>query len=120
MDIKINSLYVCVKDMSRAVEFYEKLLEMKPIQEDDVYSVFDIEGFRYGLFAYEKMKEKHLYGSNCLPSFTVDNIELFMKKLKKLKCEIVFPLTIIGENYVLEFVDSEGNHIEVTSKISYM
>ncbi|EKN41888.1 glyoxalase, partial [Clostridium botulinum CFSAN001627] len=31
-----------------------------------------------------------------------------------LNCKIVFPLTIIGENQVLELIDSEGNCIEIT------
>ncbi|GMQ60247.1 hypothetical protein AN1V17_46470 [Vallitalea sediminicola] len=29
-------------------------------------------------------------------------------------CDIVFPLTVIGGNKVLEFTDSEGNDIEIT------
>lgn len=37
-----------------------------------------------------------------------------MKKLEELNCKIVFPLTIIGKNQVLEFIDSEGNYIEIT------
>lgn len=69
-----------------------------------------------GLFAFEKMQEEHSYGSNCLPSIEVDNVEILRKKLAELK--IVFPLKTIGENWVSEFEDSEGNHIEVTAPIS--
>lgn len=37
---------------------------------------------------------------------------------KKLKGkEICFPLTKIEKNWVAEFVDSEGNHIEVYTEI---
>ena len=39
------------------------------------------------------------------------------KKLDELKVEIVFPLTKIDKNRVLEFKDSEGNDIEVYCKI---
>lgn len=117
MNVGLKSIYICVKDMDRAIEFYKNLLEIEPVKRDEIYSVFDINGFRYGLFAYEKMKEHHEFGSNCLPSLDVEDIQIFMEKLKKLNCKIVFPLTVIGENYVLEFVDSEGNHIEVTSKV---
>ena len=31
--------------------------------------------------------------------------------------EICFPLTKIGKNWVAEFVDSEGNHIEVYTSV---
>lgn len=50
----IKSCYICVKDMDRAVAFYETFFEQPVTEKDDIYSVFDIEGFRFGLFAYEK------------------------------------------------------------------
>lgn len=117
MLFKINSLYVCVKDMARAINFYEQLLGQKVSEKSEIYSVFDIKGFRYGLFAHEKVQEPKTWGNNCLPSFTVDDIDLLQIKLQQLNCKIVFPLTTIGKNQVLEFTDSEGNDIEVTCPI---
>ncbi|ENK0836947.1 TPA: VOC family protein [Clostridium botulinum] len=114
LEFKLRSLYICVKNMERAIEFYENLLGQKVDERNDIYSVFDINGFRYGLFANEKMNEAKKWGNNCLPSLEVNNIDLVLKKLEKLNCKIVFTLTIIGENQVLEFTDSEGNDIEIT------
>ncbi len=114
---RINSLYVCVKDMERAISFYENLLGQRVTERNSIYSVFDIGGFRYGLFANEKMDEAKVWGNNCLPSLEVSDIDLFQKKLEELKCPIVFPLTVIGKNNVLEFTDSEDNDIEVTSPV---
>ncbi|MCD2346329.1 VOC family protein [Clostridium guangxiense] len=116
MNCNIKSLYFCVTDMDRAIAFYEDLLEQNVAVHDEIYSVFDINGFRLGLFAYEKMNEKHTFGSNCLPSLEVDSIGILKSKLSKLK--IVFPLTKIGANWVAEFEDSEGNHIEITTPIN--
>ena len=113
--MKIKSLYVCVNDMKRAINFYTNFFEVKPVKEDNVYSVFDINGFRYGLFAYKEMNEEHSFGSNCLPSIEVDDIKILKEKISQL--EICFPLTQIGNNWVCEFVDSEGNHIELTAPI---
>lgn len=114
LEFKLRSLYICVKNMERAIEFYEDLLGQKVTEKNDIYSVFDINGFRYGLFANEKMNEAKKWGNNCLPSLEVSDIDLVLKKLEQLNCKIVFPLTIIGENQVLEFTDSEGNDIEIT------
>ncbi|WP_304944489.1 VOC family protein [Vallitalea guaymasensis] len=111
---ELKSLYVCVKDMERAINFYESLLGQKVTERSDIYSVFDINGFRYGLFANEKMNEDKRWGNNCLPSLEVNDIDLILERLKELDCDIVFPLTVIGENKVLEFTDSEGNDIEIT------
>lgn len=63
------------------------------------------------------MNETKVWGNNCLPSFAVNDIDLIQKRLKELNCSIVFPLTIIGKNKVLEFTDSEGNDIEITCPI---
>lgn len=113
MNCNIKSLYICVKDMDRAIAFYEAFFEQQVTEKDDIYSVFDVNGFRFGLFAYEKMNEEHEFGSNCLPSVSVENIDVLHKKIGDK--ELCFPLTKIGKNWVAEFVDSEGNHIEVTA-----
>ncbi len=113
MNCNICSLYICVMDMDRAIKFYEDLFEQLVTERDNIYSVFDINGFRFGLFAYQEVKETHIFGSNCLPSISVDNIEILKCKIKNK--EICFPLTRIGKNWVAEFVDSEGNHIEITA-----
>ena len=111
--ITISSLYICVDDMERAISFYEELFDMAVTEKDDIYSVFDVGGFRFGLFAYKKKNEEHSFGSNCLPSISFENIDVLEHKLEGK--EICFPLTVIGENHVAEIVDSEGNHIEMTA-----
>ncbi len=113
MNCNIGSLYICVKDMDRAIAFYEAFFEQHVTEKDDIYSVFDVSGFRFGLFAYEKMNEKHVFGSNCLPSVSVENVDALNEKIRDKK--LCFPLARIGKNWVAEFVDSEGNHIEVTA-----
>lgn len=112
---KIRSLYLCVKDMDRAISFYENFFEQNPLVCDKIYSIFDINGFRLGLFAFNEVKEPHIYGNNCLPSIEVDNIDILKNKLKSL--DIAFPITQIGSNWVCEFKDSEGNSIEITVPI---
>ncbi|MDP4093748.1 MAG: VOC family protein [Bacillota bacterium] len=117
MGFRINSLYICVKDMERAVGFYEALLDRKVAEYDEIYSVFEINGFRLGLFANGKVNEKHVYGDNCLPSFETDSVEKLQGKVASMNCPVVFPLTRIKNNWVLEIADSEGNHIELTAPV---
>lgn len=61
---------------------------------------------------------KDTFGSNCLPSLEVNNINVLKSKLSKLKIE--FPLTQIGVNWVAEFEDSEGNHLEITAPVNHI
>ncbi|MFQ9924156.1 MAG: VOC family protein [Beduini sp.] len=116
MNCRLYSLYLCVKDMERAITFYKDFFEKLPLIEDEIYSVFDLNGFRLGLFAYQKMGENHEFGSNCLPSLEVESLDVLKNKIKNL--EICFPLTKIKNNWVVEFIDSEGNHIELTAPIN--
>lgn len=115
MNVRIRSLYLCVTDMDRAIDFYEKFLERSVLKRDEVYSVFEADGFRLGLFAFQKAGEEHTFGSNCLPSIEVEDLETLRQKLSGLP--VCFPLTRIGSNWVAEFVDSEGNHIELTAPV---
>lgn len=115
MNVRIRSLYLCVTDMDRAIDFYEKFLERPVLKRDEVYSVFEADGFRLGLFAFQKAGEEHIFGSNCLPSIEVEDLETLRQKLSGLP--VCFPLSRIGSNWVAEFVDSEGNHIELTAPV---
>lgn len=111
----IRSLYLCVTDMERAICFYEELLEQHVTVRDPLYSVFDVEGFRLGLFAFEKAGEQHHYGENCLPSIDFPDLDTLRRKLMEKR--VVFPLRQIGSNWVSEIADSEGNHIELTAPV---
>ena len=113
MNCKISSLYICVRDMQRAIEFYEQLFDMHVTEKDDVYSVFEVGSFRFGLFAYEKKGELHEFGSNCLPSISFESSDLLKEKLSGK--QLCFELTKIKTNWVAEIIDSEGNHIELTA-----
>lgn len=75
MDCHIKSLYLCVKNMERAIRFYENFFGKEVTIKNEIYSVFDINGFRFGLFAFEKTNENHSFGNNCLPSINVADLE---------------------------------------------
>ena len=107
VNCRIESMYLCVNDMDRAVSFYEQFFEQRVTKKDN--------GFRLGLFAYKKMNEEHIFGSNCLPSIEFLNKEVLKAKISSYK--LCFPLTPIGTNWVVEIIDSEGNHIELTAPI---
>ncbi|KHD16129.1 VOC family protein [Clostridium butyricum] len=116
LELKLNSLYICVKNMERAINFYEEFFKQKVGIKDEIFSVFDLNGFRFCLFNNAKVNEEVFWGDNCIPSFEVNNIEKLTERLIELKAEIVFPLTKIKNNFVLEFKDSEGNDIEIYCK----
>ena len=54
MKFHIESLYLCVNDMERAIMFYEDFFEKEITERSDIYSVFDINGFRFGCLLIKK------------------------------------------------------------------
>lgn len=118
MEMKLNSAYICVKDMNRAINFYETFLGQPVKVKDEVFSIFDFKGFELCLFCHVKVNEKVIYGDNCLIRFEVNDMDALQKKLADLQVEIVLPLTKMEDNLVLEFKDTEGNDVEVFCRIS--
>ncbi|WP_100489147.1 VOC family protein [Sporolactobacillus pectinivorans] len=116
LELNLNSMYICVKDMDRAIHFYEKFLDQEVSEKDKIFSTFNFEHNRLCLFYNTGVHEKHVWGNNCLPSFQVNDMDLLVKRIHELGAPIVFPLTKIGNSLVLEFKDSEGNDIEVYCK----
>lgn len=113
LHMKITSAYICVKNMDRAIDFYQALFNQSVTKKDEIASCFDIQGFRLFLFDNQKVNEPVTYGDNCLLSIEVDDINVVQKRLAKLDVPIVFPLTRIGDKLVLEFKDPEGNDMEI-------
>ena len=109
VNCRIESMYLCVNDMDSGTNFHWFSARGSSVP------FFDINGFRLGLFAYKKMNEEHIFGSNCLPSIEFLNKEVLKAKISSYK--LCFPLTPIGTNWVVEIIDSEGNHIELTAPI---
>lgn len=90
--IKLNSAYICGSNMARAIDFYGDFLELPVHEEDQILSVFPIQGFRLCLFNIQQVGEDLTYGHNCLLSFEVDNIDTAMQRLSALNAPLVFPL----------------------------
>lgn len=111
--IKLNSLYICVKDMHRAIRFYEKFLQQRSSNPEK--GLFIVDGIRLCMYDYGKFNDTVLFGNSCLPRFETKNIDCVVKKLEELSAKIVLPPTNKCGCTVLRFEDSEGNTIEVYS-----
>lgn len=115
MELQIKSLYLCVTDMDRAVDFYEKFLEKPVWEKAEQYSVFETDGFRLVLSASQKAGADHTSGSGCLPCMEVSDRQTLEGKLAGLP--VCSPLTRTGNRWEAEFADSEGNHIRLTAPV---
>lgn len=110
--MRLNSLYIGVQNMNRALRFYETLLQKEPTHVEERFSYFTFDGFIFGLFYAAYENEDLHFGNNCIPDFEVDHIEDEYKRVLSLTKEIVLDLHTVGSYLVFQCKDSEGNTIE--------
>src|SRR6056297_2822972 len=100
MKPKLESAYITVENIDRALNFYEWFLKRSAAKKGESLYLFDVDGFRLFLFDHNNENEKAKYGDNCLLSFEVDNAEKSKEKIEERNLKIIFPLTKILDNMV--------------------
>ena len=109
---QIKAIYVAVRNMERAIKFYEEILKVKISSKDERMSSFQLDNITFLLFNPNVDGEKVSTGDNVIPCIEVENINEMLKLIKRKGCEVVMPIKKI-ENYVLfQAKDTEGNTIE--------
>lgn len=112
MKAKLNSVYLAVKNMKRAVAFYEKILGRKVKFYDFQMSIFELSNISFLLFDPKYGSEKISFGNNAIVNFEVKNIKEAQKFIKHQKCKIVMALAKVNQYYIFQVKDPEGNIIE--------
>ena len=112
MKPQIKAIYIAVKDMNRAIKFYESIFERKISSKDKRMSSFNFKNIIFLLFNPKIDKEKISYGNNIVPNIEVQDINKMLKLIKSKKCRIVLPLQKINKYILFQAKDTEGNIIE--------
>ena len=119
--VKLDHVYVSIKDMDRAIKFYEDLLDMKVThREKNTWADFDVgSGFYLGLINPKINSDKRIVGNNAIPVFFADNVDAVFEKVKKHKVKILFqPENLEFTDYpyrCFQCEDTEGNIIEIAN-----
>jgi len=110
---KFNSVYVSVKDMKRAIEFYEKLFGKKCDKVDDRFSEFHFEDVGLGLYNPAIDGETVTYGTNCVINFEIENADEEYNRIKEFAPQIDEEIMRLDVMDLFQFKDTEGNLLEV-------
>lgn len=86
MKPKIKAIYLAVKDMNRAVKFYEEIFNVKVSSFDKRMSSFEFDNITLLLFDPSVDNEKVIIGNNAVPNIEVEDIN---KMLELEKARIV-------------------------------
>jgi len=109
---QIKALYVAVKNMDRAVKFYEEIFDVKVSSKGERMSSFDFDNISFLLFNPAIDGEKVSNGNNVVPNIEVDDINKMLELVKSKGCKTVMPLEKIGKYIIFQVKDTEGNVIE--------
>lgn len=113
----IDSVYISVKNMERAIEFYKQLFGKEPVKIDKRYTHFDLNGFSFGLYAPAVDGSKIKLGNNCVPDFRVEDINKEYERVKQFTPALVDDeIKNYGDIKLFQFKDSEGNILEIYEK----
>ena len=112
MKPQIKAIYVAVKDMDRAVKFYEDIFDVKVSSKDERMSSFDFDNISFLLFNPAIDAEEVANGNNVVPNIEVEDINKMLDLVKSKNCEIVMPLEKIETYQIFQIKDTEGNIIE--------
>ena len=118
MKIKVGSIYLCVKNMKRAVTFYEKLLDKKVDSFAERMSSFGMGNLSLLLFDPTVDGEIVTWGNNEVINFEVEDIQEIKKLIDDVWCDIIMPLEQVEKFLIFQFKDTEGNIVEVFSETS--
>ncbi len=109
---QIKAMYVAVRDMRRAVKFYEDVFEVKASSTEERMSSFDFENLSFLLFNPEADGADISIGNNIVPNIEVGDIDKMLEFVESKECEIVMPVEKIGKYLIFQVKDTEGNIIE--------
>jgi predicted enzyme related to lactoylglutathione lyase len=109
---QIKAIYIAVKDMNRAVKFYEDIFEVKVSSKNKRMSSFDFNNISLLLYNSAIDDEKVYCGNNVVPNIQVEDINKIIDFIKNKNCEIVMPLEKIEKYLIFQIKDTEGNIIE--------
>lgn len=112
---QLNSIYISVRNMDRAIGFYEELFGQEAEVVDERFSVFLLGEMSFGLYSPAADGVTVAYGANCVPNFEVDDVEAEYSRLKGFVPAIDDEVTVLPEMELFQFKDTEDNILEVYS-----
>jgi len=116
MKPQIKAIYVSVKNMNRAVKFYEEIFDVKISSKGERMSSFNFDNISFLLFNPNIDGETVSSGNNVVPNIEVEDVNKMLKLVKDKGCKIVMPLEKIDKYLIFQTKDTEGNIIEFYQK----
>lgn len=115
--MKLDAMYVVVKDMVSARAFYARVFEREPTLVDERFSGFDLGGALFGLLSAAHFGEavdtgRLVYGNNCVPNIRVSDLAALYARLQAVAPPEITVIQHTGPYRLFQVQDVDGNRIE--------
>ena len=95
-----------VRDLKKAVEFYQKLLEIKPLFLREDWAEFELDGQR---FALQKVNELKPQQTGATLYFKAQPLEKHIARLERIGAKLMDTTKFYSYGKLVRFHDSDGN-----------
>ena len=95
-----------VRDLNKAVEFYQKVLEIKPLFQREDWAEFKLDGQRFALQKVKELKPEH---AGATLYFTARPLEKHMARLARIGAKLKDAPESYSYGKLVRFHDPDGN-----------
>ena len=95
-----------VRDLKKAVEFYQKVLEIKPLFLREDWAEFELDGQR---FALQKVNELKPQQAGATLYFKAEPLEKHIARLESVGAKLIGAPEFYSYGTLVRFHDSDGN-----------
>ena len=95
-----------VRDLKKAVEFYQKLLEIKPLFLREDWAEFELDGQR---FALQKVNELNPQKAGATLYFKAEPLEKHIARLERIGAKLIGAPEFYSYGTLVRFHDYDGN-----------
>lgn len=115
--MKLDAMYVVVRDMAAARAFYAELFGREPVLESERFSGFDLGGGLFGMLSAEHLGEpvdpdELTYGNNCVPNVRVSDLDGLHARVREMDPPRLTPIQRTGPYRLFQVEDADGNRVE--------
>lgn len=111
---RVQSVYYTVKDMGRAVSFYEQVFGLKlKFRDGEKWAQFDAGNVGFALSSAEESASTE---GGAVTAFEVDDLTPYEVAIRNAGCDVLQVRDMGSHGRVLAFRDPEGNIVQLFAK----
>ncbi len=118
--MNLNTVLLFSEEPKKLIEFYKKVLNVKPAWEGGDFTGFKLGSGFLGIGPHSKVHGKNTSPERMMFNIEVDDIEKEFKRIKNLKAKVIQEPYTPGEEATIKiatFADVDNNFFQINTKM---